>query len=86
MAAGRSPETGSASQSGYPALDEGGLSALAARLEAIVELLHGGQLTEQQRREMRLSLTAQIANGEALHRFRLVNSDEPAFMFHAWQG
>ncbi|WP_406856469.1 hypothetical protein ABEG18_02235 [Alsobacter sp. KACC 23698] len=69
----------------YPALDEDRIAALGGRLEEIVSLLHAGALTELQRQEMRLSLKAQIASSEALHRVRLLNSDEPAFMFHACQ-
>ncbi|WP_460447854.1 hypothetical protein [Alsobacter sp. SYSU BS001988] len=82
-----SPDQGlAAAPRGYPALDEDRMAALAGRLEQIVELLHEGALTELQRQDMRLSLKAQIASSEALHRVRLQNSEEPAFMFHAVQG
>jgi hypothetical protein len=76
-----SPEQDQTPASRYPALDDRALGAIEGKFDEIVALLHGERLTELQRREMRLSLKAQIAASEALHRFKLANSDEPAFLF-----
>lgn len=77
---------GKAPRSGYPAPDDATLKALCRKQEDVLKTLFGDALTELQIAEMKLSLSVQIANCDALHRFALNNADEPAFMFGATAG
>jgi hypothetical protein len=70
----------------YPAIDEATAEAIQRQLIAAVSLAHGGKLTELQLNEFKASLQTQSRALETLHRFKLTNSDEPAFTVTAVQG
>ena len=44
---------------------------------------HGKHLTENQLKRLRRRIEANMASAERLKKFRLKNSDEPAFLFSA---
>jgi hypothetical protein len=75
----REPSRMASQRNPYPQLGASAVAALNRQLVEIVSLLHGGNLTEAQMREVTASVAVQTANVEKLHQFSLSNADEPAF-------
>jgi hypothetical protein len=71
--------TSETADTAYPPLDTGQMDAMNARLVEIIALRHPG-LTPAQMADLTAAIAQQTENLEALHRFPLKNSDEPAFI------
>lgn len=65
--------------SGYPRLAADTSEDVARKLVEIVTDHHPDGLTEDQLRQVRAAIAAQIAAAERLHRFPLRNDQEPIF-------
>jgi len=64
----------------YPSLDPDSATAINAHLLQVVMIRYGGKLSDRQIAQVKACLEIQTAHAETLHRFALVNADEPAFL------
>lgn len=67
---------------GYPPLSDEGIAVVVTATEALARERLGGrsfEWTERAVAELRASTASLFAAAEALHRYELLNSDEPAF-------
>jgi predicted secreted protein len=59
------------------------LMETAKALSEIARIRYGKFLTEDQQKAVQRRIASAVRTGEQLRRFKLVNSDEPAFIFRA---
>jgi hypothetical protein len=57
----------------------------AEALTHLVKIRYGNNLTEDQLVEVRRSIEGRLRSAAAMHKFKLANGDEPAFVFSATQ-